>query len=201
MICSDGAHGPLSSARLKALLEARAAPEESARDIVNAALDAGGKDNATALVLDVIDLPAADEDELARAAAGPPILPLPSPGDIVDGFTLGEAVSDSRYSRLHRAADPGDGRALALKFPQPRVAEENSYRLAFVRDAWVAARARSPWIGEIIELPPGRQTRLYSVMPYYEGETLEQRLKRSPVPLEDGVGIAAPILTARPSRS
>jgi serine/threonine protein kinase len=37
---------------------------------------------------------------------------------------------------------------------------------------------------------PGRQTRLYTVMPRYQGETLEDRLKRkAPVSLNEGVGI------------
>jgi serine/threonine protein kinase len=56
---------------------------------------------------------------------------------------------------------------------------------------------RSLWIGEIIELPAERQTRLYSVMPLYEGETLEQRLNRSPqLSLSEGIGIATKLARA-----
>ena len=56
---------------------------------------------------------------------------------------------------------------------------------------------RSPWLGEVIELAPGRQTRLYSVMPHYAGETLEQRLTRAPAPtLAEGVGIAVRLAKA-----
>ena len=132
----------------------------------------------TALVLDVVDLPPADRDELTHSIATLPILDLPETGDVIDDFTLGEILSDGRYSRLFKAIDKRQGRELVLKFPHPRVASEGSYRLAFVREAWVAARVRSLWIGEIVELPAERQTRLYSVMPLYEGETLEQRLNR-----------------------
>ena len=93
--------------------------------------------------------------------------------------------------------DKRQNRKLVLKFPHPRVASEGSYRLAFVREAWVAARVRSLWIGEIIEVPAGRQTRLYSVMPLYEGETLEQRLNRSPqLSLTEGIGIATKLARA-----
>jgi serine/threonine protein kinase len=39
----------------------------------------------------------------------------------------------------------------------------------------------------VIELPPGRQTCLYTVMPLYQGELLERRLSRSPsLGLEEG---------------
>ena len=196
LLCSDGVHGVLNDSRLRALLNERAAPEESARGIVEAALSAGSQDNATALVLDVVDLPPADQNELTHAIGDLTILSLPGAGDTVDGFILGEVISDGRYSRVFRGAEAAHGRSLVLKFPHPRVATEITYRLAFVREAWVAARVRSPWIGEIIEMPPGRQTRLYSVMPYYEGETLEQRLKRSPVSVDEGVRIAVRLARA-----
>ena len=126
------------------LLSERTSPEESARALVDAALDAGSSDNMTALVLDVVDLPPADRDELTHSIATLPILDLPETGDVIDDFTLGEILSDGRYSRLFKAIDKRQGRELVLKFPHPRVASEGSYRLAFVREAWVAARVRSP---------------------------------------------------------
>ena len=193
LLCTDGVWGALNDRRLKALLDRRAPPEETAREIVEAALSASSSDNATALVLDIADLPLADSRDLADHVASLPILALPKPGESIDGFVLGEVISDGRYSRLYRAADEGQGRALVLKFPHPRVAAEAAYRLAFVREAWVAARVRSQWIGEVFEVPPGRQTRLYSLMPFYEGETLEQRLKRGSAALAAGVDIAARI--------
>ncbi|QWG20788.1 protein kinase [Bradyrhizobium sediminis] len=197
MICSDGVHGALADHRLQVLLGERASPEESARALVDAALAAGSTDNVTALVLDVVDLPPADRDELTHSIATLPILDLPSTGEVIDDFALGDVLSDGRYSRLFKATDRRQGREVVLKFPHPRVASEGSYRLAFVREAWVAARVRSLWIGEIIEVPDERQTRLYSVMPLYEGETLEQRLKRPPqLSLAEGVGIATRLARA-----
>lgn len=196
LLCTDGVHGALADARLKALLDERTAPDEAARRLVEAALGAGGQDNATALVIDVVDAPSADQDELSDAISALPILPLPAPGDNVDGFALGPVISDGRYSRLFRATDTRDGRALALKFPHPRVATEAAYRSAFVREAWVAARVRSPWVGEVVELTTGRQSRLYSAMPFYDGPTLERRLARSLVPLSEGVEIAIKLARA-----
>lgn len=197
MICSDGIHGVLNDDRLQVLLDERASPEETARTMVDAALAAGSSDNMTALVLDVVDLPPADRNELMHAIETLPIRGLPSSGETIDDFTLDEMLSNGRYSRLFIATDKRQNRKLVLKFPHPRVASEGSYRLAFVREAWVAARVRSIWIGEIIEVPAGRQTRLYSVMPFYEGETLEQRLNRSPLlSLTEGIGIATKLARA-----
>jgi len=191
LLCSDGVHGVLCDARLRDLLGERRSPQETAETIVREALDAGSHDNVTALVIDVVDLPLADERALSFAVAALPIGALPSVGETVDGFYIDDLIAEGRYSRLMRATDTQSGKAVALKFPHPSVAEDASYRLAFVNEAWVAARVRSPFIGEIVELPPGRQTRLYSAMPFYEGETLERRLRRERrIELAEGVAIA-----------
>ena len=191
LLCSDGVHGSLNDVKLQELLELRSNPDETASAIVDAALQAGSQDNATALIVDIIDLPAADQNELVDSVAALPILNLPNSGDIVDGYKLGDVLSDGHYSRLFHASEPGNTRELVIKFPHPRVASEASYRLAFVREAWVAARVRSIYLSEIIDVPPGRQSRLYSLMPFYAGETLETRLKRSPkLSLAEGVALA-----------
>ena len=197
LLSSDGVHDVLREAELRALLAERRSPQETADAIVMAALDAGGSDNATALVVDVVDLPPSDRRALSQAFAALPIRELPNVGEVVDDFRLDALIAEGRYSRLFKATDASNGKTLALKFPHPRVAEETSYRLAFVNEAWVAARVRSPFVGEIVEPAPGRQTRLYSAMPFYDGETLEARLRRAPrVGLVEGVAIATRLARA-----
>jgi hypothetical protein len=197
LLCSDGVHGILRDTQMRELLSERVSPQKAAKKLVAAALEAGGDDNASALVADVIDLPPADETALARDVAELPIEALPQVGEVVDDYRLEEVISDGRYSRLLRATDVRDGRMLVLKFPHPRVAADASYRRAFVNEAWVAARVRSPFIGEIVEQQEGRRTRLYSAMPFYDGETLEARLRRAPkIGLEEGVAIATRLARA-----
>jgi serine/threonine protein phosphatase PrpC len=187
LLCCDGVHASLKSEQLRNLLAERTSPDEVASRIVSAALDAGSHDNVTAVVLDVLAVPAADRLDIEALMADLPIAELPKVGDTIDGFRLEEQVSDGRYSRLFRAEDTLEKREVIVKFPHPRVVAEAAYRNAFVREAWVASQVRSPYVSEIIELAAGRQTRLYSVMPYYAGETLEARLKRAPrVTLEEG---------------
>jgi serine/threonine protein kinase len=87
--------------------------------------------------------------------------------------------------------DEVEGGEVALKFPKPEVATVATRHEAFVREAWVGARVNSPWVAHVIELPPGRQTCLYTVMPLYQGELLETRLTRRPaLGLEEGRHIA-----------
>jgi serine/threonine protein phosphatase PrpC len=191
LLCSDGVHGVLADAILLDRLAERRSPQETSETIVRNALEAGSDDNVTALVVDVVDLPPADQHGLTRVAAALPIGALPPDGAIMDGFRIDGVLSRGRYSSLVRASDLESGKRVAIKFPNPNVADDETYRLSFVTEAWVAARVRSPFIGETIEVPQRRQTRLYSVMPFYDGETLEQRLCREPkVDLSEGVRIA-----------
>jgi serine/threonine protein phosphatase PrpC len=191
LLCTDGVHGTLPDRQIEALLATRGDPQASAAEIVAAALEAGSRDNVTALVLDVLALPPLDRTGLEAALAALPLLPLPKVGDEIDGFRLLEQISDGRYSRLFRAQDLREPRQVALKFPHPRLEGEDIYRRAFLREAAVAAQVRSPYVAEVIELAPDRQTRLYSAMPFYVGETLEQRLRRAPLPLAEGIAIAS----------
>ena len=56
LLCSDGVTGMIGDAEIAALLVEHADPGEAARGIVAAAVAAGGIDNATAVVVDVMGL-------------------------------------------------------------------------------------------------------------------------------------------------
>ena len=90
-----------------------------------------------------------------------------------------------------------EGGDVVLKFPKPQVASVAAQHAAFVREAWVGARVHGPWIARVIELTPGRQTCLYTVMPLYRGELLGNRLARRPsIVLEEGRNIAVKLAHA-----
>src|SRR3989344_5068504 len=80
LLCCDGVHATLKNDRLQQLLAERTAPDEVASRIVTAAIEAGSHDNATAVVLDVLAVPAADRLDLEALVADLPILELPGGG-------------------------------------------------------------------------------------------------------------------------
>lgn len=59
LICSDGLTGELSDEQIQAVLASTAVPSEASRQLVLEAVEAGGHDNVTVVVLRVLD----DEDE------------------------------------------------------------------------------------------------------------------------------------------
>jgi serine/threonine protein phosphatase PrpC len=197
LLCSDGVHGTLTQEVIAEIMRERVSSEDTARALAAAALDAGSTDNCTALVLDVVGLETAQSADIGASIAQLPLLPLPQGGETIDGFVLKVLLSDGRYTRLFGAEDEIEGGEVALKFPKPQLASVEKYREAFVREAWVGARVSSPWLGHVIELPPERQSGLYTVMPLYQGELLETRLTRRPsLGLEEGRNIAIKLARA-----
>ncbi|MGA2289555.1 protein kinase domain-containing protein [Bradyrhizobium sp.] len=197
LLCSDGVHGYVTDETIAEILRERVSSDDTARALVGAALQSGSSDNCTAMVLDVVGLPTADSAEIGAGIAELPLIPVPSGGETIDGFVLQVLLSDGRYTRLFGAEDEVEGGQVALKFPKPRMADVATYRAAIAREAWAGTRVTSPWLGRIIEQPPGRQTCLYTVMPLYQGELLETRLTRRPaLGLEEGRHIAIALARA-----
>ncbi|HEX4027068.1 MAG TPA: protein kinase [Rhizomicrobium sp.] len=180
LLTSDGIHGALAPETMASILRGRAAPQDTARAIVAAALERGSDDNCTALVLDVVQLPTLTTAGIAATIAHLPLVAPPIVGQEVDGFALKALVSEGRYSRLFAASDLVEGGDVVVKFPKPQTAPDETHRQAFLREQWAGSMVQNPWVGRVIELAPGRQSCLYTVMPLYEGELLETRLGRRP---------------------
>jgi serine/threonine protein phosphatase PrpC len=197
LLCSDGVHGVLSHSEIHALLARRAAPGETAQRLVEQATAGTDSDNATAVVLDILALPAAQFADMELAIAEQPLRGAPSSGAVVDDYELGEMLADGQYMRVFRARDRKAGREVVLKFPKPRPGLDALLRAALLREMWIASHVRSPFVTESLEPPTERRTCLYGVLPYYTGETLERRLVRQPrITLAAGLDIALKLTKA-----
>jgi serine/threonine protein phosphatase PrpC len=180
VLCTDGVHGALAADRLGEIMRRDLSPAETATRLVEAAFAAGGEDNMSALVVDVVGVPGVEHGAIEQVCAALPIGPLPRPGDTIDGFLVDSVLSTGRYSQVFTATRRQDDLPVVLKFPRPTGAPGETYRLAFAREVWSAAQVRSPWVVEVAPISASTQTQLYAVMPFYRGETLERRLKRAP---------------------
>lgn len=56
LMCSDGLYDMVDSSKIKQILQKPIAIEERVEKLIEAALDAGGKDNVTAIVIDIRDV-------------------------------------------------------------------------------------------------------------------------------------------------
>ena len=85
LLCSDGLVNELDDPQIAEILESHADPEAAAVALVREAVDAGGHDNVTVVVVDVVDAPVPDlgADGLGLPAVRPERLPaagLPASG-------------------------------------------------------------------------------------------------------------------------
>ena len=179
ILTTDGVHGVLSATKIAAILGEQASAEATAEMLTEAALDAGGKDNATALVIDVVRLPEPDHDGILAGLSALSVIDPPKPGDSFDGFRVTRVLSEGRYAILLVAEDGEDKSQVVLKFPRRKALSERAMRLAFAREILLAQRVSSPFVAGAHAVRPDRQSALYGVQPLLVGETMAQRLERS----------------------
>ncbi|WP_341675605.1 bifunctional protein-serine/threonine kinase/phosphatase [Niveibacterium sp. SC-1] len=173
LLCSDGVWATLRDARIAELLQRHADPQEAAFALADGAVQAGGQDNASALVLRVDALPTDRlRDQLARVSA----LPLPpklKPGQEIDGLIVGPALHESRVTLLYRVRDAA-GRDYVLK--TLREGSDPQDIAALAHEEWIARRVTDAAFPQVIPWP--ERGHLYYLMTWHEGETLAQKLAR-----------------------
>ncbi|MBA2351636.1 MAG: protein kinase domain-containing protein [Burkholderiales bacterium] len=174
LIASDGVWQPLGDRRIAELLAQRAEPAVAAEAIVHAALENGGHDNATAVVLRVDALPAGDRRDLVAAglALHPP--DRLKPGARIDNLVVDAVLHDSRETLLYRVTHAENRRKLVLKTLQPQLRNDAEARDALLSEEWLARRLVDPHFAQVPPAEP--RSFLYYLMAYHEGATLQQHL-------------------------
>ena len=190
LLTTRGVHSILSADALLNLLNRRQEPQADADAIVEAAFAAGGDENATALVVDILQVPPLDYSVVVAAMQNLPIQDLPAVGETVDGFQLVRVLAESQTARLFLALDQHE--RVVLKFPKPEAGQID--RTHFMREVFLGQRIHHPNVSASLMLPEGRQSRLYVAMAHYRGETLEDRLQRDrPLKIAEAVAIGIKI--------
>ncbi len=94
---------------------------------------------------------------------------------------------------VYRARDTRLEREVALKFLPPHLGLDPGAKDRFLAEARAAAALEHPAICTVHEIEESEDGRLFIAMACYEGETLEQRIARGPLPMADAVAIATRI--------
>ena len=192
LMCSDGLYRRVPMRELQTVLAARGSALDTARRLGALAVTRGSHDDVTSAVLDVGALPSLDVGYLERVVGVLPIPAVPDAGDVVDGYLLTSVLNDGVYSRIFAGYDLADPNTqLALKFPKPRVGEDENVRQSIVRERWLAGKIDDEGVLAPMPVDADRQTRLYVVMPLGAGITLEKLLAApQPISLPRALGIA-----------
>ncbi|MEP0549157.1 MAG: protein kinase [Rhodothermales bacterium] len=111
-------------------------------------------------------------------------------GEIVGPYCLLEELGRGAMGIVYRAQDTRLKRPVALKFLSPQLSADKRARARLEREAQAASALDHPNICTVYEIGETDDGRLYLALACYDGETLENRIERGPLAVDDAVRIA-----------
>ena len=115
-------------------------------------------------------------------------------GTTVSHYRILASVGSGGMGVVYLAEDTRLNRKVALKFLPPAVASDGHTRARFLREAQTASALDQPNIATVYDVGDWNE-QLFIAMPYYDGETLRQRIERGPLPISEATAIAMQIAT------
>ena len=176
VLLSDGVWDAMSTQELHAGLTKFDNLQMVADHLTALALKNGGGDNTTAVVLKIIDL---SEDTLTDLMVGGKHLSVPPKlqiGEQLDNFEVLELLHESRVSLLYKVRNTDTKQLFVLKTLQPLLADDTDSCNALLNEEWLTKRVVSQYVPQILPLSTESRSKLYFVMSWHEGATLQQRL-------------------------
>ncbi len=180
VLSSDGVHEFLDDERLKNLA-LQDDCEAAARNIVEAALQAGSDDNATCQVLRIEQLPNQDEQEFYRQLTALPFPPPLSSGMMLDHYRVIRELHSSVTIQIYLAQDTCNHETVVLKTPSVHFEDDPAYIDRFMHEEWVGRRINNPHVFKVYPLEETRSC-LYYVTEFLEGAPLSQWILDHPDP-------------------
>jgi pimeloyl-ACP methyl ester carboxylesterase/tRNA A-37 threonylcarbamoyl transferase component Bud32 len=117
--------------------------------------------------------------------------PIPVPE--IPQYEIVERLGGGGMGVVYKARDRRLQRLVALKFLPPSVSEEPESRSRFLQEAKAIATLDHPNLCSLFDVADAAEGQLIIVMPFYEGETLKQKIARGPLPLASALDYAVQI--------
>ena len=114
-------------------------------------------------------------------------------GRRVGQYTVLELVDAGGMGIVYKAHDERLERLVALKFLPPHLSRQPAPKQRFLVEARAAAALDHQNICTILEVGETEDGQLFLAMPFYDGETVQARLKRGRVRFEDALPVALQI--------
>ena len=175
-LLSDGVWDSLGEQLIHTGLLKFDTPKLVAEHLTTAALKKGSLDNSTAVVVKVTDI---GRESLSDLIAGGKHLSVPPKlviGEVIDGFEVVEILHESRASLLYKVKNSDTNQLFVLKTLQPLLANDIDSCNALLNEEWLAKRVVSQYVPQVLTLSTEKRSKLYYVMSWHEGATLQQRL-------------------------
>ncbi|OZA04922.1 MAG: serine/threonine protein phosphatase [Methylophilaceae bacterium 17-44-8] len=174
-IMSDGVWEPLGDKAIHHAMMLYDSPQMISDHLTQRALEQGGQDNATALV---VRIEALGTDNLRDVLSDAHTLTVPAKlkvGETLDDFEVLDILHDSRATVLYKVKNQS-GQIFVMKTLQALLANDQESCQALLNEEWLAKRVVSQCVPQVLPLTPEQRKHLYYVMTWHEGATLQQRI-------------------------
>ncbi len=224
LLTSDGVHRTLPAKHLRAMLSrvggtapggALVSAQQVCDAIVDAAVAAGSRDNASALIVFVRGLDLSRLDDEVRLQQALPAPKAMVAGQVIDGCTIEAQVADNGLHRVYRARN-AKGQLVAIKALHESRAADPQERALLAQEAWLGRQLTerfAPGLRRLAHDAAGESsgfvrvqavpdaTALYLVFDWHEGRTLAQLMRaqasaHAPTPVPQIVAAAIQITAA-----
>ena len=132
-------------------------------------------------------------DRTAGGRTRAPVPPQTGPLPALSRYRVLQRLGGGGMGVVYRARDERLDRDVALKFLPPHLSTDEAAKKRFLVEARAAAALDHPNVCTVHEIGETDDGQLYIVMGCYDGETLDRRIARGPLPVDDAVRIAGDI--------
>jgi len=114
-------------------------------------------------------------------------------GEQIGPYKIEEIIGAGGMGMIHKATDTRLDRFVALKCLPPHLTVNNQNRERFLNEAKAVSRLDHPNICTLYDIGETNDKQLYIAMPYYDGYTLDKRMRNGPISLDDTIAICLQI--------
>lgn len=175
-LMSDGVWDVLGEKEIHKVLGLYDSPQMMCDILTKTAIAQGSTDNSTAVTVKITQ---PGEDTLSELLADGKHLSLPKKlniGEVIDDFEVDEILHESRASLLYKVRHTGTKQLFVLKTLQPLLATDVDSCNGLLNEEWLAKRVVSQYVPQVFPVSIEKRSKLYYIMSWHEGATLQQRL-------------------------
>jgi len=114
-------------------------------------------------------------------------------GQTISHYQIQEKLGGGGMGVVYKAEDTRLKRLVALKFLPPDLTRDEDARERFVHEAQAASALDHTNICTIYEIDETKEGQTFIAMAYYQGETLKQKIKRGPLPVDEALNYAVQV--------
>lgn len=114
-------------------------------------------------------------------------------GKTISQYRILEKLGEGGMGVVYKAEDTRLKRPVALKFLPAHLTRDKEANQRFIHEAQAASALDHPNVCTIFQVDETADGHLFIAMGYYEGETLKQKIRNGPLPVENALDIAIQI--------